>query len=827
MEWVILALLLLWSWRAKAENEAEITVLLYSYNGQVWLPLQGAVIDSSSVTIGVQWVSITASMGVTIILTVDGETQEEVLRIDPGDTGRFDFSMTLDDGGYTAEVTLKETASGKTLDSRLASFTVATAPPPPAEFVLSNLTVSPAQAQVEDLISTSVVVKNIGSAPGDYSILIICDELLVPIPKTGTLLPGESATLSASWIARAEGVHKVTVDSLSAIYEVVAAPSPAEFVLSDITISEETVQLGEWVSASVTATNIGAEGGNCTVTIERTGKASTSQIKFIAAGQQESVGWGWKPTILGTHTVKFIGPTNDLSGTFTVSDEPPPPPPPGPRPAKKGELEVISIKWIAPPPFMAPQRPQWEITLKNLTADRLGFSMMLQPPNWHSEAGWNTGFEIAGHSTDTFQASSAIPAEPGTFPGSVAFGLNWWMGSIAIETVQNTDALVPNQSPPEFNDWIGLKEFPVPHSNYGVKFDAIRLPMLSRSTSVQAEVAIYLLSPKDCQDWGEYAGKFGTERRLDLTGLKWCNPETEGEYTYTVIINVAGLEGSASKTLTRNDNSGIYTLPITLSKTSELLGARLPVSIRVYFNIAGGEYGNLHLLWSPDVGRYHMYCTLGYVNIGVAPPPKPPPPPTDYLLMSQDELYTHLVSGNVADAWWGIPDADRRELAKRIVEWWSVPIGPTGYLTLTDGTVPDWDPYTDTPKFPQWSGSCWYSVSLRYCIMDGREGPSKNIYYYRNRYDRWEQLWKPDGFKLPYHYGGISWGDFAHVICALQVGSDVQSFSSWLFFQYETKEIVPGDDQMPLGAHVSVSKITSFTDRGSIRSATQVAEWNV
>lgn len=218
-----LALLLL-SWRAKAEKEAEITALLYSYDGQVWLPLQGAVIDSSHVTVGVQWLSITASMGVTIVFSVDSETQEEVLGIDPGDTGRVDFSMTLDDGNYTAEVTLKETASGKVLDSRLATFKVATAPPPPAEFVLSGLTVSPAQAQVEDTISTSAVVKNIGGAPGNYSVLIICDELIAPITKTGTLLPGESTTISATWIARTEGIHEVTVDSLSATYEVVAVP---------------------------------------------------------------------------------------------------------------------------------------------------------------------------------------------------------------------------------------------------------------------------------------------------------------------------------------------------------------------------------------------------------------------------------------------------------------------------------------------------------------------------------------------------------------------------------------------------------------------------
>lgn len=131
MGWVILALLLLWSWRAKAENEAEITNLLYSSNGQDWLPLQGAVIESSYITVGVQWKSITASMGVTIVLSVDGETQEEVLGVDPGDTGKVDFSMNLGDGSYTAEVTLKETASGKVLDSRSASFTVATTPPPP------------------------------------------------------------------------------------------------------------------------------------------------------------------------------------------------------------------------------------------------------------------------------------------------------------------------------------------------------------------------------------------------------------------------------------------------------------------------------------------------------------------------------------------------------------------------------------------------------------------------------------------------------------------------------------------------------------------------
>lgn len=204
--------------------------------------------------------------------------------------------------------------------------------------------------------------------------------------------------------------------------------------------------------------------------------------------------------------------------------------------------------------------------------------------------------------------------------------------------------------------------------------------------------------------------------------------------------------------------------------------------------------------------------------------------PPLYLNMNKDELYPHLASGAVAGDWWNLSSGDRRELALRIIEWWTVSLGNISHMGKTDaGDMPDWNPYTDPHDIKhQWDAICGYEVAIRYCILDGRKTCPKNLYYYRSGWSRWEQMWKPDGFGLPFHNVGSSKGSFAHWICTLQVAINVSDFSSWVFFQYHESNITPGSSwQMPTGAYVKVNKYSYTTSRGHAMNGSKIAEWNV
>jgi len=188
-------------------------------------------------------------------------------------------------------------------------------------------------------------------------------------------------------------------------------------------------------------------------------------------------------------------------------------------------------------------------------------------------------------------------------------------------------------------------------------------------------------------------------------------------------------------------------------------------------------------------------------------------------------------SCTVADA---PPAADyiTRELALSAIDEHSVSLGPIGFIGRTDiGDMPGWDPYYDPQDVHhQWAAICGYEVGVRYCIMDGSKEKVclKNLYYYRNIHDRWEQEWKPDPLGLPFHIGLIGWENTGHWICALKVGADVTSFSSWVFFNYYDREIMPGNvEQMPHGAHVAVHECLGATNAGHAWAGDLVAEWNV
>ena len=88
-------------------------------------------------------------------------------------------------------------------------------------------------------------------------------------------------------------------------------------------------------------------------------------------------------------------------------------------------------------------------------------------------------------------------------------------------------------------------------------------------------------------------------------------------------------------------------------------------------------------------------------------------------------------------------------------------------------------------------------------------------YYYEaedEEDDEWRELAEEPCFHLPAALGSIAakWNEetqkwtFGHSVAALQVGEDMSDFDSWIFFQYLTPDIVPGDSQMPTPGVVKV-----------------------
>ena len=251
----------------------------------------------------------------TVTLTVDSvEEDTETVTLIGGASASVSFTVSK-----TAEATYSVEVNGLT-----SSFTVATPeipePPEPAEFEVSDLSVTPSEIDAGDDVSVSMTVSNVGEESGSHTIEVKVDGVLVD-SGTVTLDGGASTTVGFTVTSSIAGSHAVAVDGLSGSFSVSAPPEPpepAEFEISDLTVSPSTVEADETVTVSVVVSNVGEESGGLGVELELDGAVEDTKAVTLDGGASTTVSFSVSSDEVGSHTVEVGG----LSGSFTVEKAP-------------------------------------------------------------------------------------------------------------------------------------------------------------------------------------------------------------------------------------------------------------------------------------------------------------------------------------------------------------------------------------------------------------------------------------------------------------------------------------------------------------------------
>ena len=191
---------------------------------------------------------------------------------------------------------------------------------PPLPPILSDLTITPEEIEPGQEITISLSIENIDDQALTYTITMQIGEhrLLIDVE----LEPYESKIVTHTLTRNTVGDYDVTVDGLTGSFTVKSPPfKPAEFKVSDLTVSPTEVVEGESVTISVTITNIGEMAGTHTLDILIDGdKPEGPPIETILiGGASETV----TMTVIeapGSHTVKVDG----LLELFTVTTPPGP-----------------------------------------------------------------------------------------------------------------------------------------------------------------------------------------------------------------------------------------------------------------------------------------------------------------------------------------------------------------------------------------------------------------------------------------------------------------------------------------------------------------------
>ena len=191
--------------------------------------------------------------------------------------------------------------------------------PKAAAFVLSNLTINPSEAEINQPIMISVNVTNIGTEAGTYSAdLLIDDE--PSQNKTIQLSGAESIIVEFTVDGIAEGSHSVKIGDLTGSFIVTAPPptngnggGPANLKFGTLRINPKEGWPGVAVSISIELKNSGGSSQRTSVSLYAGSALIETKDVTVPSGVTIMVRFSWTPPSEGTYSLKISMP-----GEYTI-----------------------------------------------------------------------------------------------------------------------------------------------------------------------------------------------------------------------------------------------------------------------------------------------------------------------------------------------------------------------------------------------------------------------------------------------------------------------------------------------------------------------------
>ena len=217
--------------------------------------------------------------------------------------------------------------------------------PKPAEFVTSDLTITPSEVNSGASVTIQVTVTNIGELSGTYEVNLKIDDTIEGTEKV-TLDGGASQKVTFTKSKTTAKTYSVSIGELSGTF--VVKPKPAEFIISNLTITPDEVDSGASVTIQVTVTNIGELSGTYEVNLKIDDTIEGTEKVTLDGGASQKVTFTKSKTTAKTYSVSI----GELSGTFVVKSKPTPPPVVSPPPAP---VQPYFSRWLWGPVIWGPE----------------------------------------------------------------------------------------------------------------------------------------------------------------------------------------------------------------------------------------------------------------------------------------------------------------------------------------------------------------------------------------------------------------------------------------------------------------------------------------
>jgi len=296
-----------------------------------WSPTSPSVGDTVTfrVTIKNQGSGIADSSRVAYYIEGSPAVYQDVQEINAGAAVTKSFTWTAEAGSHTikAVADFREMVVESDETNNAKTVTFSTLPP---DFIIQNITWSPANPSVGDTVIFTVTIGNQGSGRGDYSrVSCYVDDIYLSSASVDRIAPNGTDIETFTWTAQV-GSHtiKAVADSGNAVAEsdetnnaktVAFTPSVPDLIIQSITWSPTDPSVGDTVLFTVTIKNQGSgKAGYFSVAYFIDGSSRGYQdVPWIDAGAAVTKTFTWTARA-GSHEIKAIADSNNV---VTESDE--------------------------------------------------------------------------------------------------------------------------------------------------------------------------------------------------------------------------------------------------------------------------------------------------------------------------------------------------------------------------------------------------------------------------------------------------------------------------------------------------------------------------
>ncbi|MEM2098883.1 MAG: CARDB domain-containing protein [Candidatus Bathyarchaeia archaeon] len=181
-----------------------------------------------------------------------------------------------------------------------------------AEFTVSDLIISPAEAEIGENITISANVTNTGKTEGSYTLNLTINDVTVE-NQTLLLSSGDSKIVEFTYSQQVEGIYTAKIGNLTGTFTIKKpVPTESSIVLSRLLVTPYEVNIGSPVSIKVNAKNPSAVQDSLLVKVTIDGAVVGTKVVELNPGESTDLEFTINATTEGSHRVKV----NSLSDSF-------------------------------------------------------------------------------------------------------------------------------------------------------------------------------------------------------------------------------------------------------------------------------------------------------------------------------------------------------------------------------------------------------------------------------------------------------------------------------------------------------------------------------